>query len=448
MEVKNIRKKEIIINKVLEGSIAEEAGIESGDILLKVNGNEVKDIIEYRYMISEEYLTVLIQKLNGEEWEIEIEKDYYEDLGIEFDDPIIDAAKRCHNKCIFCFIDQLPSGMRETLYFKDDDSRLSFLQGNFVTLTNMSDDDIERIIKYRISPINVSVHTTNPELRVQMLNNKKAGNIVERIKKLTDAGINLNCQIVLCPGVNDGDELRRTLKDLFEFYPQIQNVAIVPVGITRYRENLYKMEGYNKESSLETISLVSSIQKEYEEKVGEPFARLADEFYLMAEKEMPEYEHYGDFEQLEDGIGMMRFMEGCINEDLKSEEFDGKGKEIAFITGTASFNFINSISELIGNKLNLKIKVYPIKNNFFGGKITVTGLIVAKDIIEQIKGLIKEDILLVPNNILKADTEVLLDNVTLEELQKELNVKIIKCKYTGEDLIVKIIDEVIKCQNQ
>lgn len=448
LEKESKDKKEIFIDKVLEGSIAEEVGIEEGDILLKINDNEINDIIEYRYLICDELLNVLIRKPDGEEWEIEIEKDYYEDLGLDFDDPIIDNAKRCHNKCIFCFIDQLPKGMRESLYFKDDDSRLSFLQGNFVTLTNMGDEDIERIIKYRISPINVSVHTTNPELRVEMLNNKKAGNIIDRLKQLTETGININCQIVLCPGINDGKELKRTLDDLFNFYPQISNVAIVPVGISRFRENLFEMKGYNKESSTDLINLVSQMQMKFIEKSGEPFARLADEFYLMAEHELPGYEHYGDFDQIEDGIGMIRYFEKCINDDLEDINVDGKGKECAFITGLSSSNFIEKISKHIEAKLNIKISVYPIRNDFFGEKITVSGLLTAKDIINQLKGRLKENIAFIPASMLRADTDIFLDDISLEELQEKLKIRIIKCKYTGEDLISKINNEVIEWRSQ
>jgi putative radical SAM enzyme (TIGR03279 family) len=448
LEKECMDKKEILIDKVLEGSIAEEVGIEKGDILLKINDSDINDIIEYRYLICDELLNVLIRKPDGEEWEIEIEKDYYDDLGIDFDDPIIDNAKRCHNKCIFCFIDQLPKGMRESLYFKDDDSRLSFLQGNFVTLTNMGDDDIERIIKYRISPINVSVHTTNPELREKMLNNKKAGNIISRLKELTEAGISINCQVVLCPGINDGEELRKTLIDLYNFYPQISNVAIVPVGISRYREKLFEMDGYNKESSKCLIDLVSHLQNIFKEKSGEPFARLADEFYLMAEQDLPDYEHYGDFEQIEDGIGMIRYFEKCIVDDLENTNVDGKGKECAFITGISSYNFIENITKYIENKLNVRISVYPVVNDFFGEKITVSGLITARDIISQLKHKIKEDIAFIPASMLKADTDVFLDDITLDELQEHLKIKIIKCKYTGEDLISKINDEVIKWQSQ
>ncbi|TDT61843.1 DUF512 domain-containing protein [Fonticella tunisiensis] len=436
-------KKEIVIKNVLDGSIAEEAGIEKGDVLLKINDMDVQDIIEYRFLTNDEELVLLIRKPDGEEWEIEIEKAYDEDLGIEFHDPIMDGPKRCHNKCLFCFIDQLPSGMRESLYFKDDDSRMSFLQGNFVTLTNMTDEDIDRIIKYRISPINVSVHTTNPELRVKMLNNKKAGNIMERLERLARNGINMNCQIVLCPGINDGKELVNTLNDLYGFYPQISNVAIVPVGITRYREKLQRLEGFNSRTAGDVIDLIKPLQDRFERETGEPFARLADEFYLMAEREMPPYEHYGDFEQLEDGIGMMRYFEERIMEDLEDKHIDGNGKEFAFITGTSSFNFIVDISRKIEKKLNIKISVYKVINNFFGEKITVVGLITAGDIIDQLRGKIKESTVFIPASMLKADEDIFLDDISLKELEKHLDKKIVKCKYTGDDLVEKIIGEVV-----
>ncbi|MDF2672677.1 MAG: hypothetical protein K0R09_942 [Clostridiales bacterium] len=434
---------DIVITHVERKSIAEEAGIEAGDVLLSINGNAVHDIIEYRFLMNDEKLNVIIKKSNGEEWDIEIEKDFYDDLGLEFEDPSMDNPKRCHNKCIFCFIDQLPEGMRESLYFKDDDSRLSFLHGNFITLTNMKDDDINRIIQYRISPINVSVHTTNPELRVKMLNHKNAGKIMGIIKRLVDGGIQINSQIVLCPGINDGYELERTINDLYRFYPNIENVAIVPVGISKYREKLFELEGYTRETSNNVIQLVHKMQKKFVDETGEPFVRLGDEFYINADFEMPSFEHYGDFEQLEDGIGMIRYFENCIKEDLSDKDLDGKGKSFALITGTSSTDFMKRISNVIERSLNIKISVYTIKNNFFGERITVTGLITGKDIIEQVKGRIKEEVLFMPSNMLKADKDIFLDDLTLEELGAELGVKIIKCKYSGDDFIDKIMNEVL-----
>lgn len=434
---------DIVITYIEKGSIAEEAGIEVGDVLLSINGNAVHDIIEYRFLINDEKINVVVRKKDGEEWDIEIEKDFYDDLGIEFEDPSMNNPKSCHNKCIFCFIDQLPPGMRESLYFKDDDSRLSFLHGNFITLTNLKDDDINRIIKYRISPINISVHTTNPQLRVKMLNNKDAGQIMNIIQKLVDEGIKVNCQIVLCPGINDGCELERTINDLYKLYPNVENVAIVPVGISKYREKLFSIEGYTKESSNSVIKLVHKMQVRYTKETGEPFARLADEFYIAAGCELPQFEHYGDFEQIEDGIGMIRYFEYRVNEDLNDKNLDGKGKSFALITGTSSTDFMRRISNVIERRLNIKISVYTIKNNFFGERITVTGLITGKDIIEQIKGDIKEDTLFIPSNMLKADEDIFLDDVTLVKLKEELNVKIIKCKYSGDGFIDKIVNEVL-----
>lgn len=440
-------KKEILIKKVASGSIAEEAGVEPGDVLLGINGSDVSDMIEYRFLTTDEYITILIRKASGEEWEIEIEKDYNDDLGIEFDDPCATNPKRCHNKCIFCFIDQLPKGLRESLYFKDDDSRLSFIHGNFVTLTNMKDEDIDRIIKYRISPINVSVHTTNPELRVKMLNNNKAGEIMNKLKKLTSQGISVNCQIVLCPGINDGEELKKTIMDLYSLHPGVMGVAIVPVGITKYREGLFELYGYNKESSTEVINFMNGIQEKIQNEIGEPFARLADEFYMMAGVELPDEKHYGDFEQLEDGIGMIRYLRWCITEDLNNTTCKGEGESIALITGSSASNVMKEIAEKISKEMNVKIEVYPVKNKFFGERITVAGLLTAEDIIEQTSGIIKEEYVLIPSNMLKADEDIFLDDVSLEEFQNKMGTKVIKCKYTGEDLIEKIANEVLLCQN-
>lgn len=441
-------KNEIVITKIYEDSIASEAGIEAGDVLLKINGEEVHDTIEYRYLTCDDEIELVLKKANGEEYVVEIEKDAYEDIGIEFLDLLLENSKHCSNKCIFCFIDQLPKGMRKTLYFKDDDSRLSFLQGNFITLTNLNDDDFRRIIKYKISPINISVHTTNPELRVKMLNNRKADTILERIKELSEGGIQLNCQIVLCPGINDGEELRRTLKDLLKFYPSISNVAIVPVGITKYRDNLYSMEGYNEESSNGVIELVEKMQAEFKKEVNDNFARLSDEFYITAKREIQDYEHYGDFEQLEDGIGMTRYFETIIDEELEFVDFNGNKAEIAFVTGEMCSEYLFKIKNKIEEKLNIKITLYVIKNNFFGGKVSVAGLLTGKDIIEQIQGTLKEALTFIPRNMLKADEDIFLDDVTVEELENKLGTKIITCKYTGEDLIEKITNEVIKWQSQ
>ncbi|MEG2891799.1 MAG: DUF512 domain-containing protein [Clostridium sp.] len=440
--------KDIIISSVSAGSIAEEVGIEVGDVLVSINEQVVKDIIEYRYIVCDEELTLVIRKPNMEEWEIEIEKDYYEDIGIDFEDPIIDHARRCHNKCVFCFIDQLPKNLRSSLYFKDDDSRLSFLQGNFVTLTNMKEEDLERIIKYRISPINVSVHTTNPDLRVEMLKNKNAGRVFEILKMLTDNHIQVNCQVVLCTDINDGDELKRTIYDLYSLNPNVLSLSVVPVGVTRFRDNLHHLKTYNRESARRVIEETSLIQEDLIKKCGSPFVRLADEFYVLADVDLPSYEHYDDFEQIEDGIGMIRYLEACVNDALEDTNVVGKNKSVGFITGESAYEYILAEADKIGKKLNVKINVHKIKNEFFGGEISVAGLIVATDIINYFKDKKPEECLILPSNMLKADEDIFLDDITLDKLREELNTKIIKCKYTGEDLVQKIIDEVIVCQNQ
>lgn len=436
-------KKNIVVKSVANESIAQEAGIEEGDILLKINGSPVEDLIEYRYLTSDENLVIEVLKKDNEQWEIEIEKDPEEDLGIDFDDPFLNSPRRCSNSCVFCFIDQLPKGMRDTLYFKDDDSRLSFLQGNFVTLTNMSEKDIERIIKYKISPINVSVHTTNPELRVKMLNNKHAGRIMELLEKLSSSGIYMNCQIVLCPGINDGKELERTLKDLYTMYPNIGNVAIVPVGITKHRQHLRHLQGFDKDSAFNVVKMMEPLQEHFSKQDGNIFARLADEFYIMADVPLPEYNHYDDFEQLEDGIGMIRYFESAISEALEFDTSNGEGKQIAMVTGVSAANMLKDSLTKIEKAMNVKINVYPIVNDFFGEKITVTGLITAGDIIKQVKGKLKEDTVLISSSMLKANEDIFLDDVTVKELENELGAKIVVCSYTGDDFIDKIANEVI-----
>lgn len=430
-----------LIKEVLEGSIAEEMGIEVGDYLLSVNGEEIHDIIDYRFLTADEELLLEIEKQNGEVWEIEIEKDYGEELGIEFGGGIMDKAKSCSNKCMFCFIDQLPKGMRETLYFKDDDSRLSFLQGNFVTLTNMKEEDIERIIKYHISPINISVHTTNPELRVKMLSNRFAGNIFERMKQLSEAGIQMNAQIVCVPEVNDKDELKRTIEDLYKLYPYVNNVAVVPIGITKYREGLAKVKTFNKETSKETIEMVNVLQQRFFKEVQEPFVRLSDEFYIVAEMEVPDEEFYNGYEQIEDGVGVTRCFINAIERDLEFLDLNSKGS-YSIVTGTLAYDEVKKAADKICSKNpKIHIDVFKIINNFFGDTITVTGLLTGADIIAQIKGKIKSKYLLMSDNMfrrgyeLAPESAIMLDDMTIEDIERELNVKVITCDFSGENLI-------------
>ncbi|MBE6059861.1 MAG: DUF512 domain-containing protein [Clostridium sulfidigenes] len=435
------------ISKVIPNSIAEEVDIKVGDRLLRINENDVKDIIDYKFLITDEVLLLEVEKIDGEIWEIEIEKDYDEDLGIVFREGIIDKPMTCHNDCIFCFIDQLPKGMRETLYFKDDDSRLSFLQGNFLTLTNMKEEDIERIIKYKISPINVSVHTTNPELRVRMLNNRFAGKIYDILKRLSAAGIKMNTQIVCCPGINDGEELVNTIEDLYRLYPNVNSVAVVPLGITKHREGLKKLNLFTQETSLKQINLVKELQKKYYEESGTPFVRLSDEFYIVSGEPLPDSEHYQGFEQIEDGVGMVTLLKDTIDTTLLDLKKDGVGS-FTFVTGALVYPEIVHIKDKIQRlNNNINITVEKIPNKFFGETITVTGLLTGIDIINTLKEREVGDYIIIPDNVLRkgyelsnSDEAILLDDYTVEDLSRELNRKVIICDFTGDDLIT-IINE-------
>lgn len=442
MELKNINEDKNIIEEIYAGGIAEEIGLEIGDILLSINGTNVKDILDYKYLIADNYVLVAIEKRDGEIWEIEIEKEYDEDLGIAFANSLIDKAKSCRNKCIFCFIDQLPENMRETLYFKDDDSRLSFLQGNFITLTNMSDEEIDRIIEYKLSPINVSVHTTNPELRIQMLNNKNAGKVYSILERFHQAGLVVNCQIVLVPGINDGDELRRTLKDLSKLYPTVKSVAVVPIGITKYRENLKKVKAFNRELADEFLDFIEGRQSEYLKSLGTRFVFASDEFYSLTDRTLPSIDEYEGFPQLENGVGLMKSLEDEIEIEIdKIKDLNVNDKNIIIATGTLAKEFMEKISKIIMDRFkNVKIQVVPIINNFFGETITVAGLITACDLIDQLKGYIDTDKIIIPRTMMKSDEEVFLDDFNIEEVREKLDIPIEISKVDGKDLIYKIIN--------
>lgn len=441
MEV-NVKNTNNVISKVYKDSIADELGIEVGDLLISINGEPIHDIIEYRFLLSDEYLEVEIQKQNREVYIYEIEKDYDDDLGIEFTNPIIDKAKSCRNKCVFCFIDQLPKGMRETLYFKDDDSRLSFLQGNFVTLTNMSEEDINNIIKYRISPINISVHTTNPELRKTMIKNKFAGNLYSIMERLAEAQIQMNCQIVLCPGYNDKEELERTVSDLTKLYPYVNSAAAVPVGITKHRDHLPNLEIFNEKTAGETIDQVDKLQKKYLKELGTRFIFLSDEFYIMANRKLLNYDEYEGFIQFENGVGMISKLEREIKDCLEnlSEDQASKIKKVSIATGHSAYNFMCEMAKCVMEKCpNVQIDVYKIINNFFGDTITVSGLVTATDIIDQLKGKDLGETLYIPRSMLKADEEIFLDNITLENLSDIMGIEVVPCLNKGKDFIDKIL---------
>ncbi|MFT9496525.1 DUF512 domain-containing protein, partial [Anaerosolibacter sp.] len=371
-----------------------------------------------------------------------ITKEYDEDLGIVFENPIIDKAKSCRNKCIFCFIDQLPSKMRETLYFKDDDSRLSFLQGNFVTLTNMSDQDIDKIIRYRISPINVSIHTTDPILRIKMLNNKSAGNIYERLKRLTDVGIRINGQIVLCPQINDGENLDKTILDLSLLYPALESVAIVPVGVTNFRESLFPLSIYDKDRANEVIEQIHNWQIQLYKKLGTRFVFLSDEFYVLANRSIPSYEEYEEFLQIENGVGLMAMFEYELMDQLRKVQTERIGpKKISIVTGVSAEAFLTKLCREIERRyLGLVLNVHTIENEFFGRTITVAGLVTGQDIINQLEHKNVGERLIIPESMLKTGEQIFLDDVTVDELQEKLGVRVVVSAVNGKDFLSKILE--------
>lgn len=428
------------IKEVREDSIAEELEIEAGDYLLTVNDEEITDILDYKYQMFDEYVNILIKKADGEEWELEIEKDDNEDIGLVFEEELMDKPRRCANNCIFCFMDQLPAKVRETLVFKDDDFRLSFITGNYVTLTNSGYRDLDRIIKYHLSPINVSVHATEPEVRKMMLNNKNADKILEYLKYLTDNEISVNAQIVLCPNINDGKVLDKTIEDLSKMYPYLQCIAIVPVGLGKYREGLYEIEPFNKETANNAINQVEAWQKKFKKEFGSNLVYIADEVYIVAEREIPSYETYEEFPQLEDGIGMIaKFQREFDTKYLRLRERE-INKTVSIATGKSAYNFIRGLADKLEIKFKgLKVNVYAIENNFFGPRITVSGLVTGGDIIEQLKDKELGKYLLINYNMLKDDADIFLDDTTLEDVKKALNIKVKITDGTGEDFIDKII---------
>lgn len=430
------------ISRIDQGSLAEELEIEIGDLLLSINNRPVVDIIDYMYLTQDDYIEVEIKKSSGEIWVLEIEKDYDESLGIEFENPILDHAKSCTNKCVFCFIDQLPKGMRPSLYFKDDDSRLSFLQGNFVTLTNLRDSDINRIIEYRISPINVSVHTTNPDLRMEMLNNRFAGAIMERLKQITEAGICVNAQIVLCPGYNDGEELTRTLTDLLALYPGVNSVAIVPIGKTRFREGLKQVPSVDVRVARDTLQRIHTFQEKARLAHHTRFAFAADEIYLKAGLPFPDDEAYEGYLQFEDGIGMIRKLTTEVSALLGSKAHSlPKERHVAIVTGVAAYETMVAISnEIMAHFEGVKITVLKIINDYFGHEITVVGLLTGEDVMKQVPKEKTYDAILLPESIFRAEELVLLDDVSLEDLTAHFDTTVCKVKVSGKDLIEHIVN--------
>lgn len=424
---------------VTTGSHADKAGIKKGETLLSINSNEIVDVLDYRFYQVNRKLTLEVEDEDKNVRTIEMTKGEYEEIGLEFETYLMDKQHSCRNKCIFCFIDQLPKGMRESLYFKDDDSRLSFLFGNYITLTNITEHEIDRIIKMHISPINVSVHTTNPELRCKMMNNRFAGDTLKYLKRFADAGITLNCQIVSCPGINDGDELVRTLTDLENL--GVNMTAIVPVGLTRYRENLYPLVPYNKETAGQTIDIIEKMGDECVKKHGRRIFFPGDEFYLLAEREIPSPEFYEDFSALEDGIGMIAYLTDDVG--WKLEELDADESlchKVTIACGEGVFPYMKRIMSMINEKFpNITINTRAIKNNFFGGGVNVSGLVTGGDLIDQLRDDDLGGRLIIPSSMLRFENDLFLDDVSTDDVERELGVTLVPVNNNGNDLVEAVI---------
>ena len=449
------------IIKVNPDSIAWEMGVEPGMYLISVNGVDIEDVFDYQYLMDEEEIDVLIREENGEETLLEIEKDPDEDFGVEFENSLMDEYRCCCNHCIFCFIDQMPPGMRDTLYFKDDDSRLSFLQGNYVTLTNMKDRDIDRIIRYHMEPINISVHTTNPELRRKMLGNRFAGDIFPKIQRLCDAGITMNGQIVLCRGINDGEELERSIRDLAGYRPAMQSVSVVPVGLTKYRQGLAKLTPFDRKSAAEVIDLIEKWQRmfvsENPNTVSPHFIHASDEWYILAGRELPEEDRYDGYLQLENGVGMVRLMETEIQDALNGmDDTDLQiHRKVTIATGFLIRDYIEKFAKLVADRYpGLNVRVRAIRNDFFGNLITVSGLVTGRDLIAQLKELQSDsdmeplgEEILIPVNMLRSGEKVFLDDITTDDVEKELGLPV-RVVWSGGEKFVRALLGLTDTENE
>lgn len=429
----------VTVYEIVPGSPADKAGIKAGDVLHTVNGHEVRDVLDYRFYIFENRLDLELAR-DGVFFQVRIRKDRYADIGLEFETYLMDKKRSCHNRCIFCFIDQLPEGMRETLYFKDDDSRLSFLMGNYITLTNLQDEDVERIIAMHMSPINVSVHTTNPELRVKMMRNKRAGEVLGYLSRMADAGITLNCQIVLCRGVNDGEELDRTMRELTELYPALGSVSVVPSGLTKHREGLYPLTPFTPEECKAVVEQVERYADECMEKYGTRLFFCGDEMYLKAGLPLHDEEYYEDFQQIENGVGMIASMKAEFDyavENYPDPTLAGESRVVSVATGYAAYDFISSLAKKAekASASPLRVNVYPIRNDFFGENITVAGLLTAQDIVAQLKDKELGEKLYLPAVTLRAEGDLFLDGLSPEDVSRELSVPVSFVKNDGGELL-------------
>ncbi len=424
------------ISSITKKSYAEKYGIKPFDILISINGNEINDVLDYRFYLTDKNIHLNLKR-DEKEYSVDIKKDEYDDIGFEFETYLMDSKRSCKNKCVFCFIDQLPKGLRETLYFKDDDARLSFLMGNYITLTGLSESDIDRIIKMHMSPINISVHTTNPALRCKMMNNRFAGQSLEYLEKMAKNNITLNCQIVLCKGLNDGEELINTMHDLATLYPSVNSVSVVPAGLTKHREGLYELEPFTEEDCIKVIDTVQSFALLCKKNYGSSIFFCGDEFYLKAKREIPDADYYEDFSQIENGVGMIASMKEEFLYALETlDEKPSLPRSISVATGNAAYDFILSMTNSLERKYDsLKINVYKIDNDFFGHNITVAGLITGQDLVNQLKGKELGTTLYLPRNMLESSGTLFLDNLNIEDIAKDLSVDIKTVCNDGEEFL-------------
>ena len=423
---------------------AAKAGVQVGDELIAINGNAIADVLDYRFYLAEQTVALSLQRA-GVSYTVILHKDVYDDIGLDFETPLMDKKQCCANRCIFCFIDQLPKGLRPSLYFKDDDARLSFLHGNYITLTNMRESDIDRIIKMHISPVNVSVHTTNPALRCEMMKNKRAGEVLSYLEKLANAGIRLCGQIVLCRGVNDGAELTRSMEDLARLHPAMSSVSIVPAGLTRFRDGLYPLEPFTPEECRAVIAQVNAFGDECEQKYSNRIFCCADEFYLKGEIPLPEEDYYGDYEQIENGVGLLRSLMAEFGREMEYlEDYLPEDKplcrRVSLATGKAAAPTMRLLANaLMRRQKGLTVEVFEIKNDFFGPEITVAGLLTGKDVATQLAGKELGDELLIPATMLRAEGDLFLCGMTPTELSEKLHVPIRATRGEGAELLAAML---------
>jgi putative radical SAM enzyme (TIGR03279 family) len=435
--------KKAVISQVKRGSLAQKAGLQKGDEILQINGREIKDIIDYRFLIADEILNIRVKTKDGQERVLTIEKDFDEDLGIEFENPLIDGIMRCKNKCIFCFVDQMPKGLRPSLYIKDDDYRLSILEGTYITLTNLQDKDLDRIVSMRLSPLYISVHATDGNVRKTMLRNKAAEKIMDHLKFLKENGVFFHTQIVLCPGVNDKDVLERTLEDLFSLYPTVQSIAVVPVGITKYRKGLYPLRRFTQMEAQEITDRIEELQSENLKRFGTRLVFAADEFYEIAKKEFPPSEAYEDFPQWENGVGMVSLLRDQLTELMNAVPPSlPEKRRVKIATGVSAFRFLEKVLSPLKSVKNLEFEICPIKNDFFGESVTVAGLVTGGDLVNQLKKRLVDEKhqchVLVPEVMLK-DGEVFLDGLSVQDVEQSLHAKVAVVKIDGKDFLEKIL---------